>query len=85
MDAEDVEVECVLGQDNASGEFVPERGIPFMHVGQTPEGEALFHCDLKESEDACSAGGLLSFKIRLYPYHALLSNRFGCRRMLWLE
>jgi starch phosphorylase len=86
MDAEDVEVECVLGQDNASGEFVPERGIPFIHVGQTPEGEALFHCDLKEFEDACSAGagGLLSFKIRLYPYHTLLSNRFGCRRMLWL-
>jgi hypothetical protein len=55
-----------------------------MHAGQTPEGEALFHCDLLDFEEACFAGGLLSFKIRLYPYHKLLSHRFGCGRMLWL-
>jgi starch phosphorylase len=84
LDAEDLEVECVLGQDSASGEFLPGRGISFMHAGQTPEGEALFHCDLLDFEEACFAGGLLSFKIRLYPYHKLLSHRFGCGRMLWL-
>ncbi len=84
LEAEDVEVECVLGQDGASGEFLPGRGIGFLYQGQTQEGEALFRCELLESEEACAAGGLLSFKIRLYPYHPLLSHRFGCGRMLWL-
>jgi hypothetical protein len=48
------------------------------------DGKASYHCKLFEAKELCSAGGLEHFKIRLYPYHRLLSHPLECGRMLWL-
>jgi hypothetical protein len=53
-------------------------------VNRNPEGETLYQCDLFDSDESCSAGGLQHFKIRVFPSHKLLCHPFECGRMLWL-
>jgi starch phosphorylase len=84
LDAGDVVVECVLGDESAAGEFVAAERIPFTLVGQNPEGETLYHCDLFDTNQSCRAGGLHQFKVRVYPSHELLSHPFESGHMLWL-
>jgi starch phosphorylase len=84
LDAGDVVVECVLGSESTTGEFIAQERIPFSLVGQNPEGETLYKCDLFDSDTSRSAGGLQQFKVRVFPSHALLSHPFECGRMLWL-
>ena len=84
LDPGDVIVECVLGSESATGEFIAQKRIPFSLVEQNPEGETLYQCDLFDSDESCSAGGLQHFKIRVFPSHELLCHPFECGRMLWL-
>jgi starch phosphorylase len=84
LDSSDVVVECVLGCESVSGEFIAQESIPFSLVGQTPGGETLYQCAVFDGNASRSAGGLQQFKVRVFPKHALLSNQFECGRMLWL-
>jgi glycogen phosphorylase len=84
LDPGDVIVECVLGSESVTGEFIAQKRIPFTLVDRNPEGETLYQCDLFDSDESCSAGGLQHFKIRVFPSHELLCHPFECGRMLWL-
>jgi starch phosphorylase len=84
LDPDDIVVECVLGDETGSGEFSATRSIPFVLLASATDGKASYHCKLFEAKELCSAGGLEHFKIRLYPYHRLLSHPLECGRMLWL-
>ncbi|MEA3244432.1 MAG: alpha-glucan family phosphorylase [Pseudomonadota bacterium] len=84
LDSDDIVVECVLGEETGSGEFRATRSIPFALLAPATDGKASYHCKLFEAKELCSAGGLEHFKIRLYPYHRLLSHPLECGRMLWL-
>ena len=84
LDADDVVVECLLGTENDWGEFTPTYIVPFDLVSHANGGETLYRCDLFEKTETCSAGGLQHFKIRVYPYHSLLSHALECGRMRWL-
>ncbi|HEX4881243.1 MAG TPA: alpha-glucan family phosphorylase [Porticoccaceae bacterium] len=76
---EDVVVECVLGRESATGEFETVSVHPLHHDGRMPDGRTQFTLDLQPS-----ASGLLSYQIRIYPWHRLLAHPFELGRMRWL-
>ncbi|HFD78849.1 MAG TPA: alpha-glucan family phosphorylase [Gammaproteobacteria bacterium] len=82
--SEDLVVECLVGHRDEDGAFVASDHVPFRLVGDGSEGCAHYHCDLFEADDTCSAGGLQQFRVRLYPWHRLLSHPLECGRMRWL-
>jgi starch phosphorylase len=84
LEPEDVVVECVLGRENELGEFIPSNSLEFTAAGPTLEGETLFRLDLCAPERGIPLPGLQSYKIRIFPYHPLLSHRFECGCMRWL-
>jgi len=82
LEAEDVFVECVMGDNGINREQVL-CSVPLFLTGEPGEGEALYHCDLFDA-DSCSIGGLQHFRIRVYPCHPLLSHPLECGLMIWL-
>lgn len=84
LGSDDLVVECVLGAETESGEFSATHSIPFALLEPVIDGKASYHCKLFEDEQLCSAGGLQHFKVRIYPYHRVLSHPLECGRMLWL-
>lgn len=84
LDAEDIVVECIVGSEDATGDFKVAQCTRFKRAETSNDGKVLFHCDLFETDTLCSAGGLQHFRIRVYPWHELLSHPFECGRMLWL-
>jgi len=84
LSAEDIVVECLIGKEITTGEFAPHRKAAFKRVGVTDDGDTLFHFDLFSSDATCQDGGLQHYKIRIYPYHELLSHPLECGLMLWL-
>ncbi|HYQ72588.1 MAG TPA: alpha-glucan family phosphorylase, partial [Gammaproteobacteria bacterium] len=84
LKAEDIVVECLIGKESGTGEFTPHRKAAFTRVGEAEDGDTLFHFDLFSSDATCEDGGLQHYKIRLYPYHELLSHPLECGLMLWL-
>ncbi|WP_455211522.1 alpha-glucan family phosphorylase [Kaarinaea lacus] len=76
---EDVVVECVIGMERKTEEFVPHEHFLLQAVGQTDQGETLFGLDLQPS-----LPGQLYYKLRMYPSHQLMANRFETGLMIWL-
>jgi starch phosphorylase len=76
---EDVVMECIVGSDTEPGRFAIEETHPFVPKGRNAEGEALF-----ELEFTPSRFGLQDYKLRLYPYHPLLTHRFETGLMIWV-
>lgn len=76
---EDVAVECVIGAVSPTGEMTPSINRALAYHGKTDDGRALFAIDLKPDES-----GLLSYMLRVYPYHELLAHPFEMGRMLWV-
>ncbi|MBI3899121.1 MAG: alpha-glucan family phosphorylase [Gammaproteobacteria bacterium] len=77
---EDVLVECLVGTDTESGEFVRHDTHVFIPGAvNSATGETEFRLDLKPR-----LPGLQSYKIRILPFHASLGNRFEAGYMLWL-
>ncbi|RMD70887.1 MAG: alpha-glucan family phosphorylase [Gammaproteobacteria bacterium] len=82
---QDVALECLLGKEDEMGEFKPTSSFHLLPTGEmTPEGETLFKGDLCSPELCLPVHGLQHYKIRLYPFHPLLSHRFETGCMLWL-
>ena len=76
---EDVLVECLVGTENESGEFVRHDAHVFTHAGPGEHGETLFRLDLTPR-----LAGLQFYKIRLFPFHPCLSHRYETGYMIWL-
>jgi len=84
LDSSDIVVECILGKF-FQGQFVSESCIKLGF--QIPEhdddheegGDDLFSVDWKPSE--C---GLKQYRLRVYPYHELLSHPLETGCMLWV-
>jgi len=76
---DDVIVECVVGFENKQGRFEPHEHFIFEAVGTNDKGETLFSIDLKPS-----MSGKQLYKLRMYPSHRLLANRFETGYMIWI-
>jgi starch phosphorylase len=79
LSPEDVLVECLVGTENESGEFVRKDAHVFTHTGPGEHGETVFRLDLEPR-----LSGLQFYKIRLFPFHPCLSHRFETGYMIWL-
>jgi len=74
----DVAVECIVGTETDSGEFIVHEQRLLNYTAEK-DGEHIFELDL-----APSMPGLNSYKVRIYPHHDLLSHRFETGYMVWL-
>ncbi len=79
LDHQDVVVDCLLGKDNEDNEFEQCYCEEFQYQGVLDDGRALFRL-----ATITPMSGLQSYKVRMYPYHSLLSQRFELGAMLWL-
>ena len=80
LTADDVLVECLVGTESESGEFVRQDThvfTPDQH--DSASGETIFKLDLNPR-----LPGLQFYKIRLMPFHPCLGHRFEAGLMLWL-
>ena len=77
--AADVKVECVVGVEDEHGRFVPRHRYEFEPAGHNEAGETLFTLRLTPP-----LPGLQQYKIRMYPWHPLLSHPFETGCMLWV-
>ena len=84
LEASDIVVECVFGQETESGHFETQHCLPFVLAENTDDDVARFSCTLFNSADSCQWGGQQAFKIRMYPCHTLLNHPLECGRMIWL-
>jgi len=75
----DVMIDCIIGCDECSGCFTRNACATFQYLEQRDDGRALFGLSMMLSDT-----GMLSYKVRIYPYHDLLSQRFEVGHMLWL-
>ncbi|MBI5042071.1 MAG: alpha-glucan family phosphorylase [Gammaproteobacteria bacterium] len=79
LSASDVRVECVVGTEDAHGEFIAQSHFDFAPAGTSSIGETLFRLDLIPP-----LAGLQYYKLRMFPTHKLLSHPFETGCMLWL-
>jgi starch phosphorylase len=76
---DDVIVECVVGSENKQREFTPYEHFIFDAIGDNDKGETLFSINLKPT-----LPGKQLYKLRMYPSHRLLANRFEAGYMIWI-
>ncbi|OGI44957.1 MAG: alpha-glucan phosphorylase [Candidatus Muproteobacteria bacterium RBG_16_64_11] len=79
LSAEDVIVECLVGQESESGEFIQLDSHLFAPAAALDTGETLFRLDLQPR-----LPGLQYYRIRLFPFHQALCHRYETGYMLWL-
>lgn len=84
LDANDIVVECVLGHETGTGQFITECSQLFYLSASSSGNVVSYHCNLFDSEESCQQCGQQSFKIRLYPCHPLLNHPLECGCMIWL-
>jgi starch phosphorylase len=77
--AEDVKVECVVGTEDAHGEFQVDACFTLDAKAQQTGDETLFQLELEPP-----LPGLQFYKLRMYPWHKLLSHPFETGCMIWL-
>jgi starch phosphorylase len=75
----DVTVECVVGKEDSRGEFIPYDHLQFSFVKRDGDNH-LFELQFKPSKP-----GLNFYKLRIYPYHELLSHPFEVGKMIWVS
>ena len=76
---EDVVVECLVGVNSESGDFITHERYTLQAAGKADAGETTFTLDLLPR-----LPGLQYYKLRMYPYHTLLSHPFETGCMIWL-
>lgn len=79
LDYNDLVVDCLIGKNSETGEFVHRQCKEFQYKHDLDDGCAIFSLDT-----VTPMSGLQYYKIRLYPYHHFLSQRFELGCMLWL-
>lgn len=78
LSANDVAVECLVGEITDSGKFAVHESFLFTYAGEH-NGEHMFELDLRPTKP-----GLNHYKIRMYPYHEMLSHPFELGFMIWI-
>ena len=76
--AEDVRLECVLGEEDTFGRFHRRTCYPLQAVGT--DGNATVFA----LQEPMTEAGLYSYEVRLFPFHSALAHPFETGRMLWL-
>ena len=79
LQPEDIYAECLVGTESEINEFLADNIYKMEPGGKTSTGETLFRLNLQSP-----LPGLQHYKIRIYPYHKLLSRRFETGLMRWL-
>ncbi len=79
LEPEDVRVECVVGTMDDENKFTSHECHVFTADGRNSAGDTLFNLDLRPA-----LPGLQYYKIRIFPFHKLLSHPFETGRMIWL-
>jgi starch phosphorylase len=79
LDAADVVVECLVGDEDENAAFRPHHTHPMRPTDTNAHGEHVFRLDM-----TTPLSGLQYYKIRVYPYHRLLNHCFETGCMLWL-
>ena len=74
----DIAVECLVGKEDAEGKFVAYDQLRFSFVKRSGDNH-LFELQFKPSKP-----GLSFYKLRIYPYHELLSHPFELGKMIWV-
>jgi len=75
----DVIVECLVGVNNENGDFITQEHYALQSDGKVESGETAFALDMKPN-----LPGLQYYKLRMYPFHPLLSHPFEVGCMIWL-
>jgi starch phosphorylase len=76
---DDVIMECIVGTENAHGEFTVCETVRFAAAGKNAGGESIFELDLEPP-----LSGLQFYKLRMYPSNPGLSHPFETGRIIWL-
>jgi len=84
LSPQDVVVECVIGARDGQDEFVPVASVLLEPDEPGVQDEMIYRADLCNPQPCDGFNGLQHYRIRLYPSHPLLSQRFACGLMLWL-
>ena len=79
LQPEDVVVECLVGSESETGEFMPISSHKLGFAGNNGNGDTLFRLNLQPR-----LSGMQYYKIRVYPHHELLSHPFEMGAMLWV-
>jgi len=79
LSAEDIVLECVVGQYNEQKEEMTGCEHHFFHYEKQEKGNHIFSLQLKPSNS-----GLNHYRVRMYPYHKLLSHPFETGCLIWL-
>ena len=79
LDTTDIYMECLVGVEDAQGDFQTRKIYRLEPGGRAETGEVLFSLELKSP-----LSGHQFYRIRCYPYHELLGQRFETGLMLWL-
>jgi glycogen phosphorylase len=79
LDPDDVLIECLVGHESDSGEFVKQDAHVFTPGEALDNGETLYTLRLVPR-----LSGLQSYRIRLFPFHPALSHRYETGHLLWL-
>jgi alpha-glucan phosphorylases len=79
LGAHEVVIECLVGMEDESGQFVTHERFLLQPEGRNNHNETLFRLDLRPT-----LTGLQHYTLRIYPYHALLCHRFETGCMLWM-
>ena len=75
----DVRIELLLGRPGGGQRPQHANAHVFAHAGRLDSNEELFTLDLKP--EYC---GKIEYRIRMYPFHTLLTHPFEMGEMLWL-
>jgi starch phosphorylase len=78
LDPEDVVVECIMGSKPRGGSFSVASRHYFNHLHHE-DGQDIFELQMQPP-----LPGINLYKIRVYPYHALLGHPFETGCMVWL-
>lgn len=71
LSPDDVVVELLMGTEDAHGEFHVHESHRLDPVGQSAQGEQHFSLTLRPD-----LSGLVSYVVRMYPYHDLLAHKY---------
>ena len=78
LDAADVRLECLLGSNDASGEFAVAQKAQLSTIGGNDQ-HTEFGIELVPE-----IAGLQYYKLRMYPYNEALSHPFELGCMIWV-
>lgn len=78
LSADDVIVECVVGNRDDNGKFTPHEQYKFSYTGMEDE-DHIFELQLEPENP-----GLNHYKLRMYPWHELLGHPFEMGSMIWI-